>query len=34
MEEDDKEEASDDGVGLWDLSSLFESVENGVLCEL
>ena len=34
MEEDNKEEATDDGVSLWNLCALFESVEDGVLCEL
>lgn len=34
MEEDDKDEAAEDGVRLWDLRALFEGVEDGVLCEL
>lgn len=34
MKEDDKDEATEDSVGLWDLCALFEGVEDGVLCEL
>jgi len=34
VEEDNKDEATDDSVGLWELCALLEGVEDGVLCEL
>jgi len=34
MEEDNKEEAADYGVGLWHLCALFKGVEDRILSEL